>query len=61
MVGLFGGDITISTPFLPMRADALRGSYVGSQTDMKELLELVTDKGLPAVPLEDAPAHGRRT
>jgi propanol-preferring alcohol dehydrogenase len=55
VVGLFGGDITISTPFLPMRAATLRGSYVGSQTDMAELLALVKDKGLPAVPLKTRP------
>src|SRR5205085_4801734 len=36
VVGLFGGDITVPTPYLPLRAMTLRGSYVGSQTDMAE-------------------------
>jgi D-arabinose 1-dehydrogenase-like Zn-dependent alcohol dehydrogenase len=34
-----------------MRAMALRGSYVGSQTDMAELLDLVKSSGMPAVPI----------
>jgi len=55
VVGLFGGDITVSTPFFPMRAMSVRGSYVGSQTDMKELIDLVLRTGLPAVPLKTRP------
>jgi propanol-preferring alcohol dehydrogenase len=55
VVGLFGGDITVPTPYLPMRAMTLRGSYVGSQTDMAELLELVKRTGVPAVPIRTRP------
>ena len=55
IVGLFGGDITVPTPFFPMRAMAIQGSYVGSLTDMKELLDLVHRTGLPAVPLATRP------
>ena len=55
VVGLFGGDITISTPVLPMRALTLQGSYVGSLPEMKELLDLVRRKGLPAVPVATRP------
>jgi propanol-preferring alcohol dehydrogenase len=55
IVGLFGGDITVPTPFFPMRAMAIQGSYVGSLTDMKELLDLVRRTGLPAVPLATRP------
>jgi D-arabinose 1-dehydrogenase-like Zn-dependent alcohol dehydrogenase len=55
VVGLFGGDITIATPFLPMRALSLRGSYVGSQTDMAELLDLVKRTGMPTVPIKTRP------
>jgi D-arabinose 1-dehydrogenase-like Zn-dependent alcohol dehydrogenase len=55
VVGLFGGDITIATPFLPMRALTLRGSYVGSQTDMAELLDLVKRTGVPSVPIKTRP------
>ena len=55
VVGLFGGDITVPTPYLPMRAMTLRGSYVGSQTDMAELLDLVKRTGMPAVPIRTRP------
>jgi D-arabinose 1-dehydrogenase-like Zn-dependent alcohol dehydrogenase len=55
VVGLFGGDITVPTPYLPLRAMNLRGSYVGSQTDMAELLELVNRTGMPPVPIRTRP------
>ncbi|MEI7805507.1 MAG: alcohol dehydrogenase [Hyphomicrobiales bacterium] len=55
IVGLFGGDITVSTPFFPMRAMAIMGSYVGSLPEMKELLDLVRVKGLPPIPLRTRP------
>ena len=55
IVGLFGGDITISTPFFPMRAMTVQGSYVGSLPEMKELLELVSRTGAPPVPLRERP------
>ena len=55
VVGLFGGDITVSTPFFPMRAMAIQGSYVGSLTEMGELLELVRGTGMPSVPIATRP------
>jgi D-arabinose 1-dehydrogenase-like Zn-dependent alcohol dehydrogenase len=55
VVGLFGGDVTVPTPFLPLRAMTLRGSYVGSQSDMAELLELVNRTGMPPVPIRTRP------
>src|SRR5262252_2357789 len=51
VVGLFGGDVTVPTPFLPLRAMTLRGSYVGSQTEIAELLDLVNRTGMPQVPI----------
>jgi D-arabinose 1-dehydrogenase-like Zn-dependent alcohol dehydrogenase len=55
IVGLFGGDITMPTPYYPMRAMTIQGSYVGSLTEMKELLDLVRRTGLPAVPVAKRP------
>ena len=55
IVGLFGGDITVSTPFFPMRAMTVQGSYVGSLTEMAELLDLVRRKGLPPIPVSTRP------
>jgi alcohol dehydrogenase, propanol-preferring len=57
VVGLYGGDITVSTPYLPLRAMTLRGSYVGSQTDMAELLDLVKYTGIAAGADPHAPAR----
>jgi D-arabinose 1-dehydrogenase-like Zn-dependent alcohol dehydrogenase len=55
VVGLFGGDITVPTPYFPMRAMTIQGSYVGSLPEMKELLELVGRTGVPSVPLHKRP------
>ena len=55
VVGLFGGDITVSTPFFPLRAMTIQGSYVGSLPEMRELLELVGRTGAPPVPLHKRP------
>ena len=55
VVGLFGGDFTLPTPYLPLRAMTLRGSYVGSHSEMAELLELVNRTGVPAVPIRTRP------
>jgi D-arabinose 1-dehydrogenase-like Zn-dependent alcohol dehydrogenase len=55
VVGLFGGDITLSTPVIPLRAITIQGSYVGSLGELKELLDLVRLKGLPALPVATRP------
>jgi D-arabinose 1-dehydrogenase-like Zn-dependent alcohol dehydrogenase len=53
IVGLFGGDITLSLPLLPMRAITVQGSYVGSLTEMKELLALVATGKVPPAPVSE--------
>ena len=55
VVGLYGGDITLPLPFFPMRAITLQGSYVGSLTEMAELLDLVRRTGLPPIPVATRP------
>ncbi|MEA2875390.1 MAG: alcohol dehydrogenase, propanol-preferring, partial [Hyphomicrobiales bacterium] len=55
VVGLYGGDVTVPTPYLPLRAMTLRGSYVGSQSDMAELIDLVKRTGMPPVPIKTRP------
>jgi D-arabinose 1-dehydrogenase-like Zn-dependent alcohol dehydrogenase len=55
IVGLYGGDITLPLPVLPMRAITLQGSYVGSLTEMTELLDLVRRTGLPPLPVATRP------
>lgn len=53
--GLFGGDVTIPTPYIPMRALSIQGSYVGTPGEMKELLELVQRARPPAIPITRRP------
>ncbi len=55
IVGLFGGDVTLSLPLLPMRAITVQGSYVGSLTELRELLDLVAAGKVAPVPLNTRP------
>src|SRR6185312_6665997 len=55
LVGLYGGEITLSLPPFPMRAISLQGSYTGSLTETAELIELVKRTGLPPVPVATRP------
>jgi D-arabinose 1-dehydrogenase-like Zn-dependent alcohol dehydrogenase len=55
IVGLYGGDITLSLPFFPMRAITVQGSYVGSLTEMAELIDLVRRTGMPPIPVATRP------
>lgn len=55
VVGLFGGDVTVSTPFFPMKALTIQGSYVGSLNEIAELLDLLNRKGAPDVPVATRP------
>ncbi|MBM3527995.1 MAG: zinc-binding dehydrogenase [Alphaproteobacteria bacterium] len=55
LVGLYGGDITLSLPPFPMKAIAIQGSYTGSLSETAELLDLVRRTGLPPVPVATRP------
>jgi alcohol dehydrogenase, propanol-preferring len=55
IVGLYGGDFTVSLPPIAMRALTIQGSYTGSQHEMRELMELVRRTGLPPVPVATRP------
>jgi D-arabinose 1-dehydrogenase-like Zn-dependent alcohol dehydrogenase len=55
IVGLYGGDITVSLPPFPMRAITVQGSYTGSLNEMAELIALVRRTGLPPVPVATRP------
>ena len=55
VVGLFGGEITIPTPYIPIKAMTLQGSYTGSLTELKELIDLVRRAPLPLVPVRRRP------
>jgi propanol-preferring alcohol dehydrogenase len=55
IVGLFGGELTVSLPPIPMRALTIQGSYLGSLSEMAELIDLVRRTGLPPVPVTTRP------
>ena len=55
VVGLFGGDVVVPTPFFPIKALTIQGSYVGSLTEIAELLDLVRRTGAPNVPIATRP------
>jgi propanol-preferring alcohol dehydrogenase len=55
IVGLFGGGVTVPTPSFPLRAITVQGSYVGSLSEMVELLDLVRRKGMPDLPVSTRP------
>jgi D-arabinose 1-dehydrogenase-like Zn-dependent alcohol dehydrogenase len=55
IVGLYGGEFTVSLPPIAMRALTIQGSYVGSQHEMREMMELVRRTGLPSVPVATRP------
>ena len=54
-VGLFGGATTISPAIVAMKAVRIRGSYVGSVKEMRELLSLAREHALPDLPLSTFP------
>jgi len=53
IVGLFGGEISLSLPLLPIRAIAIQGSFVGSLAEFRELMALVETGQVPLVPQEE--------
>ena len=55
VVGLFGGEVTIPTPFIPMRAMTVQGSYTGSIPELRELLALLRNTKTPFLPVQTRP------
>jgi D-arabinose 1-dehydrogenase-like Zn-dependent alcohol dehydrogenase len=55
IVGLYGGEVTVSLPPLPMRVQTIRGSYVGNLAELAELITLVRRTGMPTVPVATRP------
>lgn len=55
IVGLFGGAMNLAVPLVPMKALTIQGSYIGSPAELRELVALVREHGLPATPLDRRP------
>ncbi len=54
-VGLFGGELTLPLPLMAMRALTVRGSYVGSPKELRELVRIAQGGRLPAIPITKEP------
>ena len=52
LVGLLGGQTTIQLPLVTLTARTLTGTYVGSLTEMGELMDLVRSGKIDPVPVE---------
>jgi D-arabinose 1-dehydrogenase-like Zn-dependent alcohol dehydrogenase len=55
VVGLYGDRLTLPLPLLPLRMLTLRGSYVGTLEELKELVTLVRDRRVPPIPVRERP------
>jgi alcohol dehydrogenase, propanol-preferring len=54
-VGLFGGELSIPLPVMALRVLTLRGSYVGSPKDLREVLKLAQKGSLNPMPITTVP------
>jgi alcohol dehydrogenase, propanol-preferring len=54
-VVLFGGELRVPLPMMPLRALTIQGSYVGNPKELRELVALAQGGGLEAVPVATVP------
>jgi len=50
-VGLFGGELRVPLPLMPMKALTIQGSYVGSLKELKALVTLAQKGKIPGIPI----------
>jgi len=55
VVGLYGGTLSMPLPWLPQKYLTIRGSYVGSCNDLRELIELVKAGKVKEIPVSSRP------
>ena len=55
VVGLYGGAASVSIPMLPFKSASVRGSYVGTLQEMRELMELVKAGAVDPIPITPRP------
>jgi len=55
VVGLMGGEITISLPLIPSRAMTIQGSYVGGLQELRDLMALVREQHVAPPPISTRP------
>jgi D-arabinose 1-dehydrogenase-like Zn-dependent alcohol dehydrogenase len=55
LVGLFGGVLPVSLPWLPLKRQSIQGSYVGSLSEMNDLMVFVRAGVVPPLPVTSRP------
>lgn len=55
MVGLYGGKLSFPTPVPALKNLTIRGSYTGSLTELRELVEIIRNRNLRPVPVKTYP------
>ncbi len=55
VVGLMGGTLTLPVPMFPLRELAILGSYVGTLAEARELIGLVRQNKVKAIPVAERP------
>ncbi|MBY0330194.1 MAG: alcohol dehydrogenase [Acetobacteraceae bacterium] len=54
-VGLFGGEMSIPLPLMPIRALTVQGSYVGNVKELRALIDIAKQGKIPAIPVANEP------
>lgn len=55
VVGLFGGGFAMPIPMFPLRSLTIRGSFVGSLDETRDMMSLVKQGKIAPIPLEQRP------
>jgi alcohol dehydrogenase, propanol-preferring len=54
-VGLFGGEMSIPLPLMPIRALTVQGSYVGNVKELRSLIDIAKQGKIPGIPVAKEP------
>ncbi|HZF77877.1 MAG TPA: alcohol dehydrogenase [Acetobacteraceae bacterium] len=54
-VGLFGGELALPLPLMPIRALTVQGSYVGNPKELRDLVAIAKTGKLPGIPITREP------
>lgn len=54
-VGLFGGELSIPLPLMPIRALTVQGSYVGNVKELRALIDIAKKGKIPPIPVTREP------
>ena len=60
-VGLFGGELSVPLPLMPIKALTIQGSYVGNPKELRELVSLAQSGGVPGLPITLMPQSEANT